>query len=138
MTIHLFYFHENREQEIHMGKWWFNSMLSNEEFEHGCGLSKSIVSLDPIENTSGSEDLVLNDTYKSIHNWGDSDSSSYFNLDYLFDVKDICNFISDDTLLVRDRNGNGYYIYFDIENQIFEIDNDHSFLNELERYFYTY
>nr|QBB68373.1 acetyl co-A carboxylase [Coula edulis] len=121
-----------------MEKWWFNSMLSNEEFEHRCGLNKSMDSLGPIENTSESEDRVLNDTDKNIHSWGDSDSSSYSNLDHLFGVRGIRNFISDDTFLVRDRNGDGYYIYFDIENQIFEIDNDHSFLSELESSFYSY
>nr|QBB68366.1 acetyl co-A carboxylase [Brachynema ramiflorum] len=99
-----------------MEKWGFNSMLSNEGLEHRCGLSKS--------------------RDKTIHSWGDSDSSSYSNLDHLFGVRAIQNFISDDTFLVRDRNGNSYYIYFDIENQILEIDNDHSFLSELESSFY--
>uniref|UniRef100_A0A3Q7GUR2 Acetyl-CoA carboxylase beta subunit n=1 Tax=Solanum lycopersicum TaxID=4081 RepID=A0A3Q7GUR2_SOLLC len=33
---------------------------------------------------------------------------------------------------ISDRNGDTYSIYFDIENQIFEVDNDHSFLSELE------
>ncbi|XP_059646198.1 acetyl-coenzyme A carboxylase carboxyl transferase subunit beta, chloroplastic-like, partial [Cornus florida] len=60
------------------------------------------------------------------------------NVDHLFSVKDIRNFISDDTFLVRDNNGDSYSIYFDIENQIFEIDNDHSFLSELESSFYSY
>nr|QBB68372.1 acetyl co-A carboxylase [Tetrastylidium peruvianum] len=119
-----------------MEKWWFNSMLSNEGLEHRCGLSKSMDK--NIENTGESEDPVLNDTDKNIYSWGDSDSSSYSNLDHLFGVRDIRNFISDDTFLVRDRNGDGYYIYFDIENHIFEIDNDHSFLSELENYFYSY
>nr|QBB68391.1 acetyl co-A carboxylase [Scleropyrum pentandrum] len=122
-----------------MEKWWFNSTLSNEEFEHGCGLSKSMDSLvGPIENTSGSEDWILNNPDKNIHNWGDSGSFSYSNLDHLFSVKDICNFISENTLLVKDRTGHGYYIYFDTENNSFEIDNDHSFLSELESSFYTY
>ncbi|KAK9663584.1 hypothetical protein RND81_O277500 [Saponaria officinalis] len=42
---------------------------------------------------------------------------------------DIRNFISDDTFLLIDSKGDNYSIYFDIENQIFEIDNDHSFSN---------
>nr|QBB68378.1 acetyl co-A carboxylase [Phanerodiscus capuronii] len=121
-----------------MGKCWFNSMLSNEEFEHRCGLSKSMDSFSPIENTSGSEGPVLNDTDKNFHSWSDSESSSYSNLDHLFDSKNIRNFISDDTFLVRDRNGKSYSIYLDIENQIFEIDNNHSFLSELESSFYSY
>nr|QSQ87077.1 acetyl-CoA carboxylase beta subunit [Anredera cordifolia] len=45
---------------------------------------------------------------------------------------DIRNFISDDTFVLRDSKGNSYSIYFDIENQIFEIDKDHSFLSELQ------
>nr|YP_008081466.1 acetyl-CoA carboxylase beta subunit [Trochodendron aralioides]ADD31612.1 acetyl-CoA carboxylase carboxyltransferase beta subunit protein [Trochodendron aralioides]AGJ72158.1 acetyl-CoA carboxylase beta subunit [Trochodendron aralioides] len=121
-----------------MEKWWFNSMLSNEELEHRCGLSKSMESLGPIGNTSGSEDPVRNDTDKNIHSWSDSDSSSCNNVDPFFGVRDIRSFISDDTFLVRDSNGDSYSIYFDIENQIFEIDNDHSFLSELESYFSSY
>ena len=37
--------------------------------------------------------------------------------------------------IVRDRNGAIYFIYFDIENQVFEIDNYKSFLSELESFF---
>nr|QWE50750.1 acetyl-CoA carboxylase subunit beta [Bruguiera parviflora] len=40
--------------------------------------------------------------------------------------------------LVRNKNRNSYSIYFDIETQVFEIDNHHSFLNELESFFYSY
>nr|YP_009493281.1 acetyl-CoA carboxylase carboxyltransferase beta subunit [Cercidiphyllum japonicum]AWH11191.1 acetyl-CoA carboxylase carboxyltransferase beta subunit [Cercidiphyllum japonicum]AWK02378.1 acetyl-CoA carboxylase carboxyltransferase beta subunit [Cercidiphyllum japonicum]QID91411.1 acetyl-CoA carboxylase carboxyltransferase beta subunit [Cercidiphyllum japonicum] len=138
MTIHLLYFHVNRGQESSMEKRWFNSMLSNEELEYRCGLSKSMDSLGPIENTSGSEDPVITDTDKNIPRWSDSDSSSYSNVDHLFGVRDIRNFIPDDTFLVRDSNGDSYSIYFDIENHIFEIDNDHSFLSEVESSFYSY
>nr|YP_009749926.1 acetyl-CoA carboxylase beta subunit [Chelidonium majus]QIJ46313.1 acetyl-CoA carboxylase beta subunit [Chelidonium majus]QNA48352.1 acetyl-CoA carboxylase carboxyltransferase beta subunit [Chelidonium majus] len=119
-----------------MEKWWFNSMLFNEELKDRCGLSKSMDSLDPIENTSRSEDPVINDMDKNIYSWGDSDSSN--NVDHLFGVRDIRSFISDDTFLVRDSNGDSYSVYFDIENFIFEIDNDHSFLSELESAFYNY
>nr|AFK81482.1 acetyl-CoA carboxylase carboxyltransferase beta subunit [Camellia taliensis] len=121
-----------------MEKWRFNSILSKKELEHRCRLSKSMDSLGPIENTSESEDPNRNDRDKNIHSWNDSDSSSYSNVDHLFGVKDIQNFISDDTFLVRDSNGDGYSIYFDIENQIFEINKDRSFLSELESYFYSY
>ncbi|KAL6310616.1 hypothetical protein AAG906_019287 [Vitis piasezkii] len=138
MTIHLLYFNVNRGQESSMEKWWFNSMLSNEKLEYRCGLSKSTDSPDPIENTSGSEDRVINNTDKNINNWSQIKSSSYSNVDHLFGVRDIRNFISDDTFLVRDRNGVSYFIYFDIENHIFEIDNDQSFLSELESFFYSY
>nr|YP_009764749.1 acetyl-CoA carboxylase beta subunit [Acrocarpus fraxinifolius]QIS95026.1 acetyl-CoA carboxylase beta subunit [Acrocarpus fraxinifolius] len=101
-----------------MEKWWFNSMLFNRELEYRCGLSKSMD--------------------KNIHSWSDSDNSSYSNVDYLVGLGNIRNFISDDTFLVRDSNMDSYSIYFDIENQIFEIDNDHSFLSEPESYFYSY
>nr|YP_009440852.1 acetyl-CoA carboxylase [Japonolirion osense]AHH24322.1 acetyl-CoA carboxylase [Japonolirion osense]CUS18806.1 acetyl-CoA carboxylase [Japonolirion osense] len=123
-----------------MEKWWFNSMLSNEELEleHRCGLSKSMDSLDAIGHTSGSEDPILNDTDKNISSWSDSGSYSFSNLDYLFDIRDIWSLISDDTFLVRDSNGDSYSVYFDIENQIFEIDNDSSFLSELESFFSSY
>nr|QUG56681.1 acetyl-CoA carboxylase subunit beta [Tetrastigma hemsleyanum] len=135
-----------------MEKWWFNSMLPNEKLEYRCGLSKSMYSPDPSENTSGSEDQVINNTDKNINNWSKNinntdkninnwsqiKSSNYSNVDHLFGVRDIRNFISDETFLVRDRNGVSYFIYFDIENQIFEIDNDQSFLSELESFFYSY
>nr|QBE88162.1 acetyl-CoA carboxylase carboxyltransferase beta subunit [Rhabdodendron amazonicum] len=119
-----------------MEKWWFNSILSKGELEYRYGLSKSINSLGLIENTSRSKDPSLKNKEKKIHSW--SDSSSYFNVDLLFGVKDIRNFISDDTFLVRDSKGDSYSIYFDIENQIFEIDNDHSFLSELQSSFSNY
>nr|YP_010688463.1 acetyl-CoA carboxylase carboxyltransferase beta subunit [Daphniphyllum chartaceum]WBR73219.1 acetyl-CoA carboxylase carboxyltransferase beta subunit [Daphniphyllum chartaceum] len=132
MTIHLLYFHVNRGQESSMEKRRFNSMLSNEELEYRCGISKSMDSLGPIENTSGSEDRVITDTDKNIPRWSDSDS----NVDHLFGVRDIR--ISDDTFLVMDSNGDSYSIYFDIENRIFEVDNDHSFLSEVKSSFYSY
>nr|YP_009570366.1 acetyl-CoA carboxylase carboxyltransferase beta subunit [Anredera cordifolia]QBC66444.1 acetyl-CoA carboxylase carboxyltransferase beta subunit [Anredera cordifolia]QBC66529.1 acetyl-CoA carboxylase carboxyltransferase beta subunit [Anredera cordifolia] len=132
MTIHLFYFYANRGQESSMKKWWFNSMWSKKELERSCGLSKSTESLGPIENTSRGEDPSLNDTEKNIQSWQNNDSSSYSNGDHFFRVMDIRNFISDDTFVLRDSKGNSYSIYFDIENQIFEIDKDHSFLSELQ------
>nr|YP_009699139.1 AccD [Mentzelia aspera]QEJ86629.1 AccD [Mentzelia aspera]QEJ86714.1 AccD [Mentzelia sp. CF-2019] len=139
MTIHLLYFHVNREKENSMEKWCFNSMLSKKELEHRCGLSKSMDSLGPIENSSESQNPKRNDTDKNIPSWSDNDSSSYSNVDHLFSVKDILNCISDDTFLVRDNNGDSYSIYLDIEtHNIFEIDNDHSFMSELESSFSSY
>ena len=88
----------NRGQESSMEKWWFNSMLSNEKLEYKCGLSKSTDSPDPIENTSGSKDRVINNTDKNINNWSQIKSSSCSNVDHLFGIRDIRNFISDDTL----------------------------------------
>nr|YP_009355235.1 acetyl-CoA carboxylase beta subunit [Echinacea sanguinea]ARB03398.1 acetyl-CoA carboxylase beta subunit [Echinacea sanguinea] len=114
-----------------MKRWWFNSMLFKKEFEHRCRLSKSTSSLGPIENASESKDPNINDTDQKIQRWGGHDNHS--NVDLFFGVKDIRNFISDDTFLVKDSNGDIYSIYFDIENNIFEIDNDHP---ELESSFY--
>uniref|UniRef100_UPI003002684B acetyl-CoA carboxylase beta subunit n=1 Tax=Hedyosmum orientale TaxID=226581 RepID=UPI003002684B len=124
-----------------MEKWWFNSMLSNDKLEHRWGLSKAMESPGPIENIRGSEDTILNDTDlndtdPNIHSWSDSNSCS--NVDHFFGVSDIGSFISDETFLVRDSNGDGYSIYFDIENQIFEIDNGSSFLSELGSSFSSY
>nr|QBE87572.1 acetyl-CoA carboxylase carboxyltransferase beta subunit [Limeum aethiopicum] len=121
-----------------MKKWWFNSMLSKKELEHRCGLCKSMESLGPAENISRRENLGLNDTEKNIHSLRNSDSSSYSNVDHLFRVIDIRNFISDDTFLLKDSRGDNYSIYFDIENQIFEIDNDPSFPSELQTSFSNY
>nr|YP_010991267.1 acetyl-CoA carboxylase beta subunit [Psittacanthus schiedeanus]WOX61540.1 acetyl-CoA carboxylase beta subunit [Psittacanthus schiedeanus] len=118
-----------------MEKWGF---MSKEGFR--CGLSNSMDNIGPIENTSGSEDGFLNAMDKSIsnHNWGDNDSSSSSNLDHLFGVRDILKLIADDTLLVKDKNEDSYYINFSIKNKILKVDNDHSFLSELESFFYTY
>nr|UQU34895.1 acetyl-CoA carboxylase carboxyltransferase beta subunit [Ardisia gigantifolia] len=120
-----------------MEKWQFNSMLSNKELEHRCELSKSMGSLGPIdENQNISKSKDPNRSDRDHHSWGYSDSSTYSNVDPLFDVKDVWNFISDDTFLVRDRNGYSYSIYF--ENHLFEIKNDHFFLSELENPFSSY
>nr|YP_009912259.1 AccD [Fulcaldea stuessyi]QLD96778.1 AccD [Fulcaldea stuessyi] len=119
-----------------MKRWWFNSMLFKKEFEHRCRLSKSTSNLGPIENASESKDPNINDTGKNIQDWGGHDN--YSNVDHFFGVKDIRNFISDETFLVKDSNGDSYSIYFDIENHIFEIDNGHPFCSELESSFYSY
>nr|QUG10749.1 acetyl-CoA carboxylase carboxyltransferase beta subunit [Ormosia henryi] len=121
-----------------MEKWWFNSMLFNRELEYRCGLSKSMDSFGPIENTSVSEDEIITYMDKNIHSWNDSDNSSYSNIDYLVGVRNIRNFLSDKTFLVRDSKSKSYSIYLDIENQILKIDNDHSFLSEPESFFYSY
>uniref|UniRef100_UPI00315D7BD8 acetyl-CoA carboxylase beta subunit n=1 Tax=Mitrephora tomentosa TaxID=1489755 RepID=UPI00315D7BD8 len=117
-----------------MEKRWLNFiLLNNNELERGRGLSKAMDSLGrPIGNTSGSEDPILNDTDKNIHSWSNSDSYSCSNVDYFLGIGDIWNFISDKTFFVRDNNGSNYFVDFDMENQIFEIDNDSSFLSKLE------
>nr|AEX96885.1 acetyl-CoA carboxylase beta subunit [Amaryllis belladonna]QLA74213.1 acetyl-CoA carboxylase beta subunit [Hippeastrum rutilum] len=121
-----------------MKKWRFNSMLSKGKLEHKCGLSKSINSLNALGHTGGSEEPILNDTEKNIPSWNDSGSYSFSNIDYLFDIGKIWSFISDNTFLVRDDNGDSYSVYFDIENHIFEIDNNSFFLSELESFFCSY
>nr|QQN90473.1 acetyl-CoA carboxylase carboxyltransferase beta subunit [Salvia yunnanensis] len=121
-----------------MGRWWFNSTVFKKELQRGYGIKKLMDSLSPFENTSESEDLHPKGRAKNIHSWRGRGNSSYSDVGRLFGIKDIRNFISDDTFLVRDSNGDSYSIYFDIENQIFEIDSDHSFLNELESYFCSY
>nr|ANP26114.1 acetyl-CoA carboxylase carboxyltransferase beta subunit [Tacca chantrieri] len=128
-------FSSNRGQEDSMKKWWFNSILSNERLEHRYGLSKSTDSFEGIGHTNGSEDPILNDTDKNILSWSDSGNYTFSNVDYLFEIRNIWSLISDDTFLVRDSNGDSYSVYFDIENQIFEIDNNNnsSFRSELEK-----
>ena len=95
-------------------------------------------SLGPIRYSSGSEDPVINDMDKNVSSWSDSGSCNFSSVEHFFDIIDIWSFISDETFLVRDSNGDSYSIYFDIENQIFEIDNDSTFLNELESSFSSY
>ncbi|KAL2930235.1 Acetyl-coenzyme A carboxylase carboxyl transferase subunit beta chloroplastic, partial [Bienertia sinuspersici] len=75
-----------------MKKGWFNLMLSKKEFEHRCGLSKSMDIIGPIENFSRKEDLSLTNTEKSIP----------------IRVMDIRNFISDDTFLLLYSKGSSY------------------------------
>nr|QXY00185.1 acetyl-CoA carboxylase subunit beta [Nothoscordum bivalve] len=121
-----------------MKKWWFNSMLSKEKVEHKCGRNKSMDSLNAVGHTGGSEEPILNDTEKNISSWSDSGRDSFRNVDYLFDIRNIWSLISDNTFLVRDGNGDSYSVYFDIENHIFQIDNNSFFLSELESFFSSY
>nr|YP_010378996.1 acetyl-CoA carboxylase carboxyltransferase beta subunit [Astragalus americanus]UCS39984.1 acetyl-CoA carboxylase carboxyltransferase beta subunit [Astragalus americanus] len=72
---------------------------------------------------------------KNIPSCHNSANSSYSNFDYLVDGRNIRNLLSDKTFLVRDSKRKSYSIYFAIENNILEIDNDHSFLNEPESFF---
>nr|YP_010395938.1 acetyl-CoA carboxylase beta subunit [Thladiantha nudiflora]UQJ74014.1 acetyl-CoA carboxylase beta subunit [Thladiantha nudiflora]WEL36130.1 acetyl-CoA carboxylase subunit beta [Thladiantha nudiflora] len=118
-----------------MEKRWLNSMLSNGELEYRCRLSKSIDSLGPLENTGVNKGPILNNMNKNIPSHSDSDNCSYSTVDDLVGIR---NFISDDTFLVRDSNSSSYSIYLNIENQIFEIENDPSFLSELESSFYSF
>nr|YP_009566402.1 acetyl-CoA carboxylase carboxyltransferase beta subunit [Neottia cordata]QBB09991.1 acetyl-CoA carboxylase carboxyltransferase beta subunit [Neottia cordata] len=118
-----------------MEKCWFNLILFNKKLEHRCGLSKLMDSLDALGHTSGSEEPILNDEEKHIPSWGSYSFSNIHYLNYLFDSRNIWSLISDDTFLVRNSNGDSYSVYFDIENQIFDIDNASSFLSELEIFF---
>nr|YP_009108220.1 Acetyl-CoA carboxylase carboxyltransferase beta subunit [Orobanche latisquama]CDI06845.1 Acetyl-CoA carboxylase carboxyltransferase beta subunit [Orobanche latisquama] len=135
MTIRLlnFYATTDRSQENSMEKWWFNSTLFKKKLKRE--YSKSTSNLHPIENTSENEDTNRKDRAKNIHSFEGRDN----NVAHLFGVKAIHNLISGNTFLVRDSNSNGdsFSIYFDMENFIFEIENDHSVLNELD-YFYSY
>nr|YP_010863235.1 acetyl-CoA carboxylase beta subunit [Berberis alpicola]WGS91373.1 acetyl-CoA carboxylase beta subunit [Berberis alpicola] len=116
-------------------KRWINSMLFNRELAYRCALSKSMGGIEPIGNTNGSEDPIID---KNIHSWGDSASSGCENVEHLFGVRGIGSFISNKTFLVRDSNGNNYSIIFDSENEIFEIDNHPSFPGELKSAFSSY
>nr|AGE93465.1 acetyl-CoA carboxylase carboxyltransferase beta subunit [Xiphidium caeruleum] len=118
-----------------MEKWWFNSMLSDEKLEHRCQLSKSMDSLDGIGHTSRSEKPIRNNTKKRIPSWNHSGNYSFTDIDYLFTIRHIWSLISDHTFLVRDSNGASYFVYFDIENLIFEIDNVN--VNKLKSFFST-
>nr|YP_010047565.1 acetyl-CoA carboxylase beta subunit [Pilea glauca (nom. nud.)]QPK42223.1 acetyl-CoA carboxylase beta subunit [Pilea glauca (nom. nud.)] len=94
-----------------MEKLRFSSMFASGVLEYRCGLNKSIKSLsDPIENTSLKEDPSR--MAKDRLNMGESNNSSYSNVDHLVD--------------------------FDIKNEIFKIDNTNSFLSEPENNFYSY
>nr|WMI48889.1 acetyl-CoA carboxylase subunit beta [Hemerocallis hybrid cultivar] len=116
-------------------------MLSKEKLEYKCGLNKSTNSLNAIGHNTGGGEPIFNDTEKKNPSWNNGGSynfNSFSNVDYLLDIKDIWSLISDNTFLVRDGNGDSYSVYFDIENQIFEIDNENFFLSELETFFSSY
>nr|WOC90924.1 acetyl-CoA carboxylase carboxyl transferase beta subunit [Utricularia arenaria] len=113
-----------------MEKWWFNLLVLKKELERKSDIKKSTDTLGLIENTIENEDENRKGKAKNIHRRGEN--SSYSNVDHFFGVKDIQNLFFDETFLIRDSNGNSYFIYFDLQNQILEIDNDHPFLSELE------
>nr|ANA08912.1 acetyl-CoA carboxylase subunit [Syringa pubescens subsp. patula]ANA08915.1 acetyl-CoA carboxylase subunit [Syringa pubescens subsp. patula] len=137
-----------------MKRRWFNSIVFKKALESGYGINKCVNNLGPIENENTSENTSKSEDEnikaKNIHSWRGGDNpnpswrgcsnSSYSNLDHFFAIKDIQNLISDDTFLVRDRNGDSYSISFDIENHILEleINNTLSFLSELESSYYSY
>jgi len=87
-------------------------------------------------HTSVSEDPIRDDMDKDMSNC--SDKSNYNNVDPFVGSRSIRNLISDETFFVMDSNRDSYSIYFDIENQNFEIDADRSFLSELKSSFYSY
>nr|YP_010343303.1 acetyl-CoA carboxylase beta subunit [Alpinia nigra]UNZ10776.1 acetyl-CoA carboxylase beta subunit [Alpinia nigra] len=121
-----------------MFKWRCHFLFSNEKVEHRCGPSKSMDSVDSIGHTDRSEQPILNDMEKKVPSWNHIGNYSFNNVDYLFDIRNIWSLISDDTFFVRDSNGDRYSISFDIENLIFEVDNDSSFRSELEIYVSSY
>nr|YP_010514236.1 acetyl-CoA carboxylase beta subunit [Macroptilium erythroloma]UXL85889.1 acetyl-CoA carboxylase beta subunit [Macroptilium erythroloma] len=116
-----------------MEKWQLKALLLDEKL---CEFKES---LDPIENTSLSEERkILTDIEKKIHSWDDSENSSYNSFDYLVGADNIQDFLSDKTFLVRDNKRNSYSIYLDIENKTLEINNNHSFISEQENFFSRY
>ena len=116
-----------------MEKRWFGSLLFSGELEYRCRLSKSMAGFG---HTSVSEDPIRDDMDKDMSNC--SDKSNYNNVDPFVGSRSIRNLISDETFFVMDSNRDSYSIYFDIENQNFEIDADRSFLSELKSSFYSY
>nr|AYC21456.1 Acetyl-CoA carboxylase carboxyltransferase beta subunit [Aphyllon fasciculatum] len=121
-----------------MERWWFNSMVFNKELKHKYGIKKSTRNLGHIENTSEREDPNIKGRAKNIHSWRGYDNFSYSNVAHLVGVKDISNFISDDTFLFSNNNGDFFSIYFNIENKSFELENNYYFISELEKNFYSY
>nr|ANA08900.1 acetyl-CoA carboxylase subunit [Syringa julianae]ANA08903.1 acetyl-CoA carboxylase subunit [Syringa pubescens subsp. microphylla]QBS50093.1 acetyl-CoA carboxylase beta subunit [Syringa pubescens subsp. microphylla] len=129
-----------------MKRRWFNSIVFKKALESGYGINKCVNDLGPIENENTSENTSKSEDEnikaKNIHSWrgGDNPNPSWRGCSN--SSKDIQNLISDDTFLVRDRDGDSYSISFDIENEnhILElkINNTLSFLSELESSYYSY
>nr|YP_004123446.1 AccD [Rhizanthella gardneri]ACU46588.1 AccD [Rhizanthella gardneri] len=110
-----------------MAKYWFNlmlsyKMLSYNKLEHRCGLSKSMDNLNDLGHIGGNEELILNenDAKKNILGLENYNTHS---INYLFDSRNIYNLIYNETFLVRNSNGYHYFVYFDIENKILNINN---------------
>nr|YP_007476360.1 AccD [Trithuria inconspicua]CCJ32526.1 AccD [Trithuria inconspicua] len=104
-----------------MERRWLNSIWSNpnQYLEYnGCGLSKLMVNRGPIGHSSEGEEQILNNNDKTIPSWWGGFIFSESNVDPLFGFAEILSLISGE---VRDSNGDSYYIYFDIENQIFDV-----------------
>nr|YP_010692240.1 Acetyl-o A carboxylase carboxyl transferase beta subunit [Utricularia adpressa]UWM94324.1 Acetyl-o A carboxylase carboxyl transferase beta subunit [Utricularia adpressa] len=131
MTIHLLYSYPKRGKENSMERWWFNLLVLKKELERKYGIKKSTDNL----GSSETEDANRKGRAKNIPWHGDRENSSYSNIDRLFGIR---NFFFDDTFLVRDSNGNSYFIYFDLKKQILEIDNDRPFMGELENSLWSF
>nr|QPN54461.1 acetyl-CoA carboxylase carboxyltransferase beta subunit [Arceuthobium durangense] len=69
---------------------------------------------------------------KYMKNRGGGSNSSYSTIDdyFCYGVRDIL--FNYEILLVKDRHKYGYYIFFDIKNLIFKVENDYFFLSDLE------
>nr|YP_010722937.1 acetyl-CoA carboxylase beta subunit [Anthurium andraeanum]WDW20942.1 acetyl-CoA carboxylase beta subunit [Anthurium andraeanum] len=79
--------------------------------------------------------------YQTFFSWSDSGSCcNSSNLEHFLDITEFLSFMSYGTYLIRDRHGDKYSIYFDIENKIILLDDDNTFLNlnELEKFYYRY
>nr|QPN54421.1 acetyl-CoA carboxylase carboxyltransferase beta subunit [Arceuthobium chinense] len=114
---------------MNQNQWWFinHSMLFDEELEH----ELIIGFLGPIK--SRSEDLLNTDKY--MKNGGGHSNFSYSTIDYDFCCSGRDILFNYESLLVKDIHKYGYYIFFDLENLIFEVENYHSFLSSLENKF---
>nr|NP_054380.1 acetyl-CoA carboxylase beta subunit [Epifagus virginiana]P30064.1 RecName: Full=Acetyl-coenzyme A carboxylase carboxyl transferase subunit beta; Short=ACCase subunit beta; Short=Acetyl-CoA carboxylase carboxyltransferase subunit beta [Epifagus virginiana]AAA65854.1 acetyl-CoA carboxylase [Epifagus virginiana] len=127
-----------------MERWRFSLMVFNNKLKHEYGIKKSLDSVSSIENTIENKDSNSKPNIKgraqNIRSCGGRDNYSYNNIIYLFGVEYNRNLIPNDTFLFRDNKGDSFYISFNIENHIFEIDINFSCLSELEieRYFYSY
>nr|YP_010293994.1 acetyl-CoA carboxylase carboxyltransferase beta subunit [Paepalanthus alpinus]ULQ67288.1 acetyl-CoA carboxylase carboxyltransferase beta subunit [Paepalanthus alpinus] len=115
-----------------MEKEWFNPMLSNNKFKNPFSLSKSKESLRALGHPDESKEPILNDREG---NWSDSISYLFHNVDSLLNIRDIWKFLSDDTFLVRDKDGDYYSVYFDIEKNRFAIDKPSSLISQLKCFF---
>nr|UXR11992.1 acetyl-CoA carboxylase carboxyltransferase beta subunit [Christisonia kwangtungensis] len=86
-----------------------------------------------IENTKKSEDPYrIRKGTDNISYSGGRENFSYFDVSRLFNIR---NFIFDDTFFVKDKNGDSFYIYFYIENTIFDVENNYSLISKLKNYF---
>nr|YP_010471495.1 acetyl-CoA carboxylase carboxyltransferase beta subunit [Gastrodia angusta]UVG40833.1 acetyl-CoA carboxylase carboxyltransferase beta subunit [Gastrodia angusta] len=105
---------------------WFNLLLAKRvEYKWSLIRYKNNNNIDDfLGHIKEAEDLSVRD--KSNPSWDSSNLENTNSLNYFFDIKNIWSIISDYTILVRkkDAKNSSIIMYFDIDNQLFDLDKE--------------